>query len=122
MATAPLPTPPDVRQQQQGGVPPQSMLSRFGQMQSESQNADMKAKQEIASEIGKIAESTKKIAEMSDKTMPSLMGDISKLIEIGKSMQQSVAQAIQQTQQGSSASPEQPPATSPTDAPEPMAA
>jgi hypothetical protein len=98
------------------------MMSKFGQMQSESQKAGMQVYEQMAAEIGKIAESTVKLAEMANKTMPSLMGDISKQIEIGKSMQQSVERAKQQAQQGSSQSPEQPPATSPTDAAPPMAA
>jgi hypothetical protein len=91
-------------------------------MQTESQSATIRATQEIMAEVKKIAESTSKIAQMADKTLPSMMGDVAKMIEVGKSMQQTVMQSMQQMQQGSSAAPEQPPATSPTDAPAPAAA
>jgi len=122
MATQPIPAPPDVRQQQ-SDQPPESMMSKVGQqIQSGSQNASMEAMKALADEIGSIAKSTVKVAELADKTMPTLMGDVAKLIEIGKSMDQSVQRAMQQMKQGSSQSPEQAPATSPTDAAPPMAA
>lgn len=117
-----MPVPPDVRQQQGEGQPQQSLLSKFGSMQSDSQNASVRVMQELGQEISKVAESTMKIAQMADKALPSLMGDVAKMIEVGKSMKQAVMSAMQQMQQGSSTSPEQPVATSPTDAPEPAAA
>jgi hypothetical protein len=121
MATQPIPAPPDVRQQQ-SDQPPESMMSKVGQQMQSSQNASMEAMKALGDEIGKVATSTMKIAELADKTMPTLMGDIAKLIEIGKSMDQSVQRAMQQMKQGSSQSPEQATATSPTDAAPPMAA
>lgn len=118
---SPMMVPPDISQQQ-GDQGPQSMVSRLGQMQSSSQAAGMQAYKALYDETSKIADATAKIAEMAQKILPSLMGDISKLIEVGKSMQQAIKQAMQQAQQGSSAAPEQAPAASPTDAAPPIAA
>jgi gas vesicle protein len=119
--TPSLPNPPEVRSQQAQSAP-RSMMSEIGQSQTESQNASVRAMQEMMSEVENISKSTLKVAQMADKILPAVMGDVAKMVEVGKSMTQQVQQAMQQMQQGSSTAPEQPPATSPTDALAPAAA
>jgi hypothetical protein len=117
MTPAP-PTAPDIRDQgQPQEAPPSSAASTLGQIQNNSRSMTVRAFQELYEETGKIAESTGKIAQMADKLMPSLMGDIVKMLEVGKSMQAQVKQAIQQMTAGGSQQQNAPAPISPTDAP-----
>lgn len=120
MAAFPVPPPPAAQQpDQQQATAYSSRMSPVNQPpESDSRRMAAQGLQVMATEVQTMVDSAKKIAQVGEKMLPSLSGDLSKLVEILASMKGQVQEAMQ-AQQGSAGAQPQPQQTpSPTDVPQ----
>lgn len=113
MGSIPVPAPPDVQPQQ---APPQSIADKASQY-LDTRKLSGQSVQQLQVEFQGLTQSLMKVVQLAQTVSPAMMGDLSKMAEVGKSIESQIQDLVekQQGQQGATA-PQPPSSQSPTDA------